>query len=80
MDQLSNFISHYFSLLPMPRTVRWEDVVEIIIISVLVYQIMVWIKRTKAWSLLKGLVVIMFFILIAAIFEMSTIFGFVVTS
>lgn len=34
---------------------------------------LVWIKNTKAWSLLKGILVIAVFILIAAYFEMNTI-------
>jgi diadenylate cyclase len=54
-------------------TVRWTDIVEILIIAFLVYHILVWIKDTKAWSLFKGLVVILVFILFAAIFNMTTI-------
>lgn len=46
---------------------------EIIIISFLVYQIMVWVKNTKAWFLMKGVAVILIFIFIAIIFEMNTI-------
>ena len=72
MEQISNFAEQYLATLHMPR-VGWTDIVEIIIISFLVYQIMVWIKNTKAWSLLKGLIVIMGFILFAAIFNMTTI-------
>ncbi len=53
--------------------VRWTDIVEIIIISFLIYSILVWIKNTRAWSLLKGILVIAVFILIAAYFEMNTI-------
>ena len=53
--------------------IRWTDIVEIIIISFLLYHILVWIKNTKAWSLLKGILVITVFILIAAYFEMNTI-------
>ena len=34
---------------------------------------MVWIKNTKAWALFKGVVFIMVFIVIAALFEMNTI-------
>ena len=37
--------------------VYWTDVVEIIIVAFLIYQIMVWIKNTKAWMLLKGILV-----------------------
>jgi diadenylate cyclase len=44
-----------------------------LIIAFLVYHILVWIKDTKAWSLFKGLVVILVFILFAAIFNMTTI-------
>lgn len=53
--------------------IRWTDIVEIIILSFLIYHILVWIKNTKAWSLLKGILVIAVFILFAAYFEMDTI-------
>ena len=53
--------------------VRWTDIVEILIIAFLVYQIMKWAKTTRAWSLFKGLVVILVFILLAVVFHMNTI-------
>jgi diadenylate cyclase len=49
------------------------DVVEIVIIAFLLYYMLVWIKNTRAWMLLKGLLVILFFVGIAAIFQMNTI-------
>ena len=52
---------------------RWTDIVEIIILSVIMYHILRWIKNTKAWSLLKGIVIIAVFVLLAAYFEMNTI-------
>ena len=58
--------------LHMP-TMRWPDIVEILIIAFLVYHILVWAKNTRLWSLLKGIIVILVFILIAALFNMSTI-------
>lgn len=54
-------------------SVRFIDVVEILMIAFLVYHVMVWIKNTKAWMLLKGIAVIGIFFLLAAIFEMNTI-------
>lgn len=54
-------------------TMTEKDVVEIIIIAFLLYYILVWIKNTRAWMLLRGLLVIMLFVLVAAIFQMSTI-------
>lgn len=53
--------------------IRWADVAEIIILSFLLYHILVWIKNTRAWSLLKGILVIAAFVLLAAYFEMNTI-------
>jgi len=52
---------------------RFIGVIEILIIAVLVYKTMLWIKNTKAWMLLRGLLAIGAFILIATIFQMSTI-------
>ncbi len=63
------------------------DVLEIVLISVLVYYILAWMKTTRAWALLKGLVVIVGFMLFAAFMEMKTILwigekvlGFAVTA
>ncbi|MBQ8591697.1 MAG: diadenylate cyclase CdaA [Lachnospiraceae bacterium] len=72
MDRINTFVQTYLGSARIP-TVRWEDIVEILIISFLVYQIMLWIKNTKAWALLKGVVTIMLFLVVAAYFEMSTI-------
>ena len=49
------------------------DIVEILIIAVLIYHVLLWIKSTRAWTLFKGILVILVFVLIAAIFQMSTI-------
>lgn len=72
MSQLANFAGIYLNRLHMPA-IRWTDILEIVIISFLVYQIILWIKNTRAWSLLKGLIVILVFILLAAILNMTTI-------
>lgn len=52
---------------------RITDLIEILIIAFLVYYIIVWIKNTKAWMLLKGIAVLAVLILLAAIFNMNTI-------
>ena len=46
---------------------------EVIIISFLVYHIMVWVKHTKVWALMKGIIIILAFILIAILLKMYTI-------
>ncbi|MBE5889726.1 MAG: TIGR00159 family protein [Lachnospiraceae bacterium] len=49
------------------------DVIEILIIAFLFYHFLIWIKTTRAWTLFKGILVILLFVLIAAIFQMNTI-------
>jgi len=61
-----------FGNLHMP-TIRVSDVFEMIIIAFLTYNILKWIKSTRAWSLLKGVAVIVLFILVAVVFQMNTI-------
>ena len=53
--------------------IRVTDIVEILIIAFAIYQIILWIKNTKAWMLLKGILVLAVFILVAAVFHMYTI-------
>ena len=74
MSQLNDFIATYIARMP---SIRWVDIVEILLIAFLMYHILVWVKNTRAWSLLKGIIVIAVFILIAAYFQMNTILGIV---
>ena len=58
--------------LNLPK-ITMTDVVEILIITFLFYYMLVWIKNTRAWVLLKGIMVILLFVLVAAVFRMNTI-------
>ena len=71
MSQMNEFITTYLSWIP--RSVRLVDVIEILVIYFMLYHILLWIKNTRAWSLLKGIIVIAAFVSIAAYFEMTTI-------
>lgn len=72
-QQITRFLEKYaFADWYFPE-VRITDVVEVLILTFLLYHIMVWIRNTKAWMLLKGIVVLAVFILVAAIFKMHTI-------
>ncbi len=70
---LEHFNSYIETLSLRSLNIRWEDIVEVIIISFLLYEIMAWVKHTKVWLLMKGIIIIMAFILLALIFEMHTI-------
>lgn len=72
MEQIRAFAEGYLVNLRIP-TIQFTDIVEILILAFVAYHIILWIKNTKAWSLLRGVIFIMIFVLIAAFFEMNTI-------
>ncbi|MDO5131471.1 MAG: diadenylate cyclase CdaA [Eubacteriales bacterium] len=53
--------------------VRWTDLVEILIIAYLAYHILLWIKNTRAWQLMRGIGVVVVMAFVAAFFNMTTI-------
>ena len=60
------------NIVSIPK-IRVTDIIEIIILSFLIYHLILWIKNTKAWLLLKGLLAMAVFILAAYITGMHTI-------
>ena len=53
--------------------IQIKDIIEILIVTIIVYEIMLWIKNTKAWMLLRGMLMLGGFILLAWLFQMNTI-------
>ena len=83
-DKLAEYAKNFSSY---RTTMDFGDVAEILIIAVLLYYTLVWMKTTRAWILLKGLIVILAFLLLAYFFRMTTILwmaqnvlGFAVTA
>ena len=71
-QRMFDFISKYLTVFRLPR-VGILDVLEIIILSFLLYQVMKWMKNTRAGAVVKGLAVILVFMAIAEILDMTTI-------
>ena len=72
MSAVNSFLQNYLSKIYIPQ-LSWTDTIEIIIIACLLYNILVWIKDTRAWALLKGIIVIGVFTMIAYILNLRTI-------
>lgn len=53
--------------------IAWIDIIEILLIAVFVYQFMLWVRNTRAYSLLKGILIVLAFIFIAFLLKMNTI-------
>ena len=72
MSGIGTFFRTYFDWFHIP-SITWTDVLDIIIIAYLLYHILLWVKTSRAWTLLRGIVLIAFFIGIAAILRLNTL-------
>ena len=72
MDAIISFFKSFISQLTIPK-VSVIDVLEILIIAYIFYHIIVWVKDTRAWTLLKGMVFLAAFYLVAMVLEMDVI-------
>lgn len=70
MAQLMEMGASWLSLL---SRISLTNILEIVIISFVVYEILYWVKNTRAWTVLKGLVVICLFALVVAVLHLTTI-------
>ncbi len=68
MTDISSFLAEFQWL-----QVRPTDILEILIIAFVLYHLLVWVKNTRTWFLLRGILVILGFFGIAAILELNTI-------
>ncbi|MCR5849014.1 MAG: diadenylate cyclase CdaA [Lachnospiraceae bacterium] len=71
-QRIFDFISSYLAAFRLPR-VGILDILEMIILAFLLYQAMKWMKNTRAWAVVKGLAVILVFMAVAEILDMTTI-------
>lgn len=72
MESIIQAIQDTFYFLSLPR-MTLIDIVEIVIIAFALYHIILWVRKTRAWNLLKGIVVLLLCYLIAYFLDMSTI-------
>lgn len=70
MPEFVETLYEWLSFLPQITAV---NILEIAIIAFLLYEIMLWIKNTRAWTLLRGILVILVFALVAWALKLYTI-------
>ena len=71
VNAVDAFIDDYFNV-NIPD-VSITDIIEIVIITYFMYHLLVWVKNSRVWMLIRGVLIIMLFFVIAAIFQMNTI-------
>lgn len=72
LDRIGEFISEYLSAFRIPH-IGILDILEIFILAFLIYQTMIMIKNTRAWTFLKGIAVVLIFLAVAVMLNMTTI-------
>ncbi len=74
MSTIRMWFRNYLTWFTDPiSTITLTNVLEIIILAFLVYSILLWIKNTKAWTLLKGIMVLVVCVSIVYLFQMDTL-------
>lgn len=72
LENWGEIFDNYISKISVPR-IGIIDVIEILLISFFVYEFMVWIKNTRAYTLLRGILIVLMFVFAAYVFRMNTI-------
>lgn len=71
IDSLVNFFRGAFSW--VKGSISLSNIIEVIILAVCIYYIILWFKKTKAWTLMKGIIIILMVMLFASVFELKVI-------
>lgn len=72
MDKIKMILDQIVTWMRLPK-MNPMDFIEIAIIAILIYSVIKWIKTTRAWVLVKGLVVLLIFWVIATILNFDVI-------
>ena len=64
MQKIQNFIENYFNWVSLPE-LNSTNIIEILILTFFVYKIIGWLKNTRAWILLKGILLLLSFYMIS---------------
>ncbi|MCM1540443.1 MAG: diadenylate cyclase CdaA [Blautia sp.] len=87
MEWLERVINYFKGVGIYGTTMSLGDILEILIVAFLLYYVLVWMKNTRAWLLMRGLIMICVFLVVAYLLDMSTIMwmarnilGFAVTA
>lgn len=73
MQRIIAVITRYLNQIYIPKSIQWTDILEILFIAFLVYHLLVWVKDTRSWSLVKGAAAVFVFYMVAVLLNMTTI-------
>ncbi|WP_310605131.1 diadenylate cyclase CdaA [Anaerosporobacter sp.] len=72
METIKSFVNDYLVWLSIPK-LTLTDILEILILAFLIYHIVNWVKSTRAWMLVKGIIVLCIFSVVASVMNFNVI-------
>ena len=72
MEAIRVFVQEYLRWLSLPN-MGVVDILEIIVIAFTTYHIIMWVKNTRAFSLVKGILVLLVFYVVAYVLDMRVV-------
>ena len=73
MDSLKNWLLDVLKWLVPPKPIGVIDVIQVLLLAFLVYRLILWMKNTRSYTLLKGIVFVIAFVVLANVFKMEVI-------
>lgn len=69
-DQVTEWVRSNIGITFIPK-LGWIDLIDILFVAFLVYEILVWFRMTRAWTLFKGVALLLLIALAASLLHMS---------
>ena len=73
MTSIKDLLAVIYEFVYQLPTIKIKDLIEVFIIAFVIYELMLWVRGTRAWMLFKGIIVLGMVSGLATIFELNTI-------
>ena len=79
-EEISNIFRNIsWSAFSLPR-IRFNDIIDMLVIGFLIYKVLFWVKETRAWSLIKGIGIIAIIYIFAYVLQMRVASWLIINS
>lgn len=72
METIKRFFQDYLTRLSLP-SLKVTDVLEMLLLAFFIYNVIKWVKNTRAWALMRGLSILLLFWIVANMFHFNVI-------
>ncbi|HAN10414.1 MAG TPA: TIGR00159 family protein [Clostridiales bacterium] len=70
---MKEFLMQFKGLAMEMPSITFRDVIDIMVVAFLIYKLIIWIKTTRAWTLFKGILLILILAAIAYFLQLNTV-------